>query len=336
MGLPSTLVERRPDVRVAEAPLHAASAQIGGALSSRLPQLTLTATAGASRPGSHRYLPMGTPSGRWPATSPRRSSTAEPCPASATANAAVTLMLSALALTSPRRWENRKATCRPGQDFAIPRFHSLTFFDSVSTKSRKSRRLGALGIAIAISVRPINARRTINNVSRLVLNGNSGEQRGDPNLKLSLRRWLNDRGYSFAEMLVAVAVIGIVTAVSVPFFINYSRAAATKGGAEELTTILNRGRQLAIAKNTTVCVKQNAGKVQFLTGGCAGTVWKGPGTDANGWFTLQNGVNVTTNPQVVFNFIGAATTAGVYTVQNPVDSSTLTVTVALSGRITIP
>lgn len=46
VGLPSTLVERRPDVRAAEAQLHAASAQIGVALSNRLPQFTITATAG--------------------------------------------------------------------------------------------------------------------------------------------------------------------------------------------------------------------------------------------------------------------------------------------------
>lgn len=153
---------------------------------------------------------------------------------------------------------------------------------------------------------------------------------------VSRRLRLDGRGYSLAELLVTVAVIGIISAVSVPFFLNYMRAAATKSGAEELRTILNRGRQLAIAGNTTVCVNQNAGKVQFLTGGCAGTVWTGAGTDGSGWFTPTNGVTVTTNPQVVFNFIGAATTAGVYTVQNPVDNSTLTVTVALSGRITIP
>ncbi len=61
----------------------------------------------------------------------------------------------------------------------------------------------------------------------------------------------------------------------------------------------------------------------------------GAGTDGNGWFTLQNGINVTTDPQVVFNYLGAATSSGTYTVRNPIDNSTMSVTVALSGRVTI-
>jgi NodT family efflux transporter outer membrane factor (OMF) lipoprotein len=61
MGLPSTLVERRPDVRVAEAQLHAASAQIGVALSSRLPQFTITATAGGQSTGFTQMFANGNP-----------------------------------------------------------------------------------------------------------------------------------------------------------------------------------------------------------------------------------------------------------------------------------
>jgi len=45
--LPSRLVEQRPDVRQAEENLHAASAQIGIAVANRLPNITLTANAGA-------------------------------------------------------------------------------------------------------------------------------------------------------------------------------------------------------------------------------------------------------------------------------------------------
>jgi NodT family efflux transporter outer membrane factor (OMF) lipoprotein len=46
--LPSKLVDQRPDIRSAEAQLHAASAQIGVAIANQLPQITLTANAGAA------------------------------------------------------------------------------------------------------------------------------------------------------------------------------------------------------------------------------------------------------------------------------------------------
>ena len=48
VSLPANLVEQRPDVRAAEANLHAASAQIGVALAARLPQITLTGSVGGS------------------------------------------------------------------------------------------------------------------------------------------------------------------------------------------------------------------------------------------------------------------------------------------------
>jgi NodT family efflux transporter outer membrane factor (OMF) lipoprotein len=48
VSLPSTLVERRPDVRAAEDNVRAASAQVGVAIANMLPQVTLTASAGAA------------------------------------------------------------------------------------------------------------------------------------------------------------------------------------------------------------------------------------------------------------------------------------------------
>jgi NodT family efflux transporter outer membrane factor (OMF) lipoprotein len=47
LGIPSHLVERRPDVRAAEAQLHAATAQVGVAVADMLPQLTITGSDGS-------------------------------------------------------------------------------------------------------------------------------------------------------------------------------------------------------------------------------------------------------------------------------------------------
>jgi NodT family efflux transporter outer membrane factor (OMF) lipoprotein len=46
LGVPSQLVERRPDVRAAEAQLHAATAAVGVAIANMLPQITLSGTIG--------------------------------------------------------------------------------------------------------------------------------------------------------------------------------------------------------------------------------------------------------------------------------------------------
>jgi NodT family efflux transporter outer membrane factor (OMF) lipoprotein len=60
VSLPSALVEHRPDVRSAEALLHAASAQIGVAIANQLPQVTLTSSAGSTAAPFTTLLGPGT------------------------------------------------------------------------------------------------------------------------------------------------------------------------------------------------------------------------------------------------------------------------------------
>ena len=48
VSLPSTLVDRRPDVRAAEANMHSASALIGVAIAARLPNFTISGNVGAT------------------------------------------------------------------------------------------------------------------------------------------------------------------------------------------------------------------------------------------------------------------------------------------------
>ena len=60
LSLPSQLVRQRPDIRQAEANLHAASAQIGVAIANMLPNIELTATAGNSAIGFNKLFTPGT------------------------------------------------------------------------------------------------------------------------------------------------------------------------------------------------------------------------------------------------------------------------------------
>jgi NodT family efflux transporter outer membrane factor (OMF) lipoprotein len=63
VSLPSTLVRQRPDIRAAEAQLHAASAQIGVAIANRLPNFQISGAIGDSREELSKLLRPG--SGFW-------------------------------------------------------------------------------------------------------------------------------------------------------------------------------------------------------------------------------------------------------------------------------
>lgn len=63
VSLPSQLVGQRPDVRAAEAQLHAASADIGVAVSNQMPQFTITGLVGIASGGISSLLVPG--SGIW-------------------------------------------------------------------------------------------------------------------------------------------------------------------------------------------------------------------------------------------------------------------------------
>ncbi len=150
----------------------------------------------------------------------------------------------------------------------------------------------------------------------------------------------NRRGFTLAELMVTIAVLGIMTAISAPSFITYWHTARLRAAAQELMTIVNSGRELAIRTNNFVCVEQGGTQVRFRSAtaaNCAGVPWVGNGTDPNGWFTLDNAIQASGATQnVIFTYLGAANPAGVYTVLNPTTGQTLTVTVANSGRVTIP
>ena len=145
----------------------------------------------------------------------------------------------------------------------------------------------------------------------------------------------SESGFSIAELVTVVAVIAVIMAAAAPFFLSYLRTSALRSGAEEMATVLNRARQIAIRDNTSMCVTNNATSVQFHVATCGGTVWTGPGTDSSGVITLANAITVSSGQNIVFTYLGTASTAGAYTVTNPRDGRTMSVTVTAAGRVSV-
>ena len=154
------------------------------------------------------------------------------------------------------------------------------------------------------------------------------------------RRLLTNEGFSLVELIVAVAMMGIIVLLGYPYVASYLQAAQLRGAAEELVTMINGARQMAIARNTTVCVTLSGTTATYRTGvssGCTGgTLFTGAGTASDGTMRLQNSMQISASTaSVTFTSLGGATPAGTYTVQNPTTGSTLSVVVSAAGRVTI-
>lgn len=145
-------------------------------------------------------------------------------------------------------------------------------------------------------------------------------------------------GFTLAELIMVAAVIAIMAVMAVPSFLRYYHAAGLKAGAQQVVTLMNQAREIAIKGNSDVCVTlPSTAQLTYRLGSCTGSVWTGAGTDAAGRINLPAGITITTSPdpKPVFNYVGSALPAATYTVRNTQTGATLTVSVAASGRVTI-
>jgi prepilin-type N-terminal cleavage/methylation domain-containing protein len=147
----------------------------------------------------------------------------------------------------------------------------------------------------------------------------------------------NERGFGLTELVVVVALLGILTIFAVPNLVSYYQSSSLTAGAEQLAAVMNRARHLAISQNTSVCVERSGTTVRLRTVSCAGTIWTGVGTDSTGTMQIANNLQVGGAASAIFTNTGAASTTTNYTfsLTDPKTSRSRNVVIVATGRVTI-
>ncbi len=150
-------------------------------------------------------------------------------------------------------------------------------------------------------------------------------------------RLASQAGFTVAELVVVLALVGLLSVITVPFFVSYYQAAAARADVQTVISIFNQARELAIKQNDRVCVTLPDGSHMALRlSNCAGTLWTGAGTDAAGNINLPPGFTITPLNTVTFDYLGASLAAQTYTMTNSTTGGTMTISIGLTGRITSP
>src|SRR5207253_5025998 len=90
------------------------------------------------------------------------------------------------------------------------------------------------------------------------------------------------RGYSLSELVVVIAIIGIMGAAAVPWLLSALPGATVTWGAREIQGSLMRAKMLAASTRQAICVKVVSGGYRLWQGGAAGTGGAGSGTASRG------------------------------------------------------
>ena len=86
------------------------------------------------------------------------------------------------------------------------------------------------------------------------------------------RRWPNSRGFSIAEMLVAISLFGILAGIAVPQFIAFRPKNRLNGAARQVYSELMWARSKAVNDNTSYVVTFPTNQTMQIAGSTTRTV----------------------------------------------------------------
>ena len=144
---------------------------------------------------------------------------------------------------------------------------------------------------------------------------------------------MNQEGHTLAELMVTLAVMGIISALALPNFLNLNSNERARSVTEEIASELRLARQLAITHRDRVRItfdsEQQALVAQFV---------KGSETSLHHVYRYADkGIAIeepSAGPEILFHPSGRSATATTIHLRNK-EGRTETLTVGITGRVSI-
>lgn len=138
-------------------------------------------------------------------------------------------------------------------------------------------------------------------------------------------RWIDSRGFSLGEILVAVTVFGILAGIAVPQFIAFQPTSRLNGAARQIYSELMWARSKAVNENSSYVVTFPTNQTMLISGATSKTV--------NIQTEYSDVTLSATASTITFTSRGTADVGPTITLTN--SGGTKTVTVRITGTVNI-
>lgn len=69
-----------------------------------------------------------------------------------------------------------------------------------------------------------------------------------------------NKGLTLIELLIVIAIIGILSAIAIPNFVRYKEIYVTKGDMQKVVSFINLAKSVSLRYNDQVCISFQKGK----------------------------------------------------------------------------